>query len=111
MLTLSFQGATVYTALASKDASNLGKSASFSMVNVFPLANKTFTVHIFRAGLSIVRGISSDRFVESAVLDLGASKLIDLGFMGSRDLLLLCADHGKHGNTLPPPSCYHMLSG
>ncbi|KAF4123247.1 anaphase-promoting complex subunit 4 [Geosmithia morbida] len=79
--------AFIYTALSSKDASN--------------------KVYIFRAGLSITRGISSNGFVESAVLDLGNSKLIDLGFMsGSQELVVLCAASGglTHAMAVPVKS-------
>ncbi|TQV92594.1 anaphase-promoting complex component Cut20/Apc4 [Cordyceps javanica] len=63
-------GATVYTALASKEA-----------------AGKVF---IFQAKLSIVNGISFNQSLSWRCIDLGEASLIDLKFLDATTLVLLC---------------------
>ncbi|KAM3468711.1 hypothetical protein MY5147_007656 [Beauveria neobassiana] len=63
-------GGIVYTALASNEA-----------------ANKVF---IFRAELSIVNGISSNKSLSWRCIDLGESTLIDLRFLDATTIVLLC---------------------
>lgn len=56
----------------------------------------TVLVCIFRVGLEIINGISSNRSVASCSVDLKDHKLIDLKFLGDRDLILLCSNVGMY---------------
>jgi anaphase-promoting complex subunit 4 len=50
------------------------------------------TVHIFRSGIEIVGGISSNLSTVSCLVDMGSRKLIALEFLSDESLLLLCQE-------------------
>ncbi|PNY24707.1 Coatomer subunit delta [Tolypocladium capitatum] len=66
------QGGTIYAALASKAADD----------------NK---VYIFRAGIDIINGISTNHPVTSCCIVLAGRKLIDIKFLNDDTLLLICS--------------------
>ena len=57
------------------------------------------SVYIFRAEMSIINGISSNKSLDWLCLDLGDKNLIDLKFLNATHLILLCSTSGNT-NTL-----------
>ncbi|POR37186.1 Coatomer subunit delta [Tolypocladium paradoxum] len=66
------EGGTIFAALASKDANN--------------------KVYIFRAAIGITNGISTNHPATSCCVTLAGRKLIDLGFLNDKTLLLICSE-------------------
>lgn len=93
-------GGAVYTAVASKNAPSKGKLLRICFF-LYQACTNILSVYVFRAELSIVNGISSNKSLNWLCLDLGDKNLIDLKFLNAAHLILLCSTSGNT-NTLVP---------
>lgn len=51
-------------------------------------------VHIFKVGIKVVNGISSNLPVAACIVDIGQRSLLDLKFLNPGTIILLCSEKG-----------------